>query len=352
VDTVSYTSLVGLRYPIEVAKEKNGGFRIISGFTRASAFSENFQQVHLGENYKGPKANIDPNKYEAWKLIPAVIHQPASDENELELVLGENLIRSDMNAVDVSDLLIKLKRQYEQRHPESQQGKAKKPKNGKPPETGVFQVPGFVVHIAGILGISKSSVHDYLELANLSDKVKDKIRKGEVTKSKALENYRKPKKAPESREVTTDANSSTGPSATDLSGDHEPSTTKSETNERQNIQAANKFDNDPINKTKKEDSPVNSQIPDINDSEEVRSRRAYDPDAALAAVCHSLAQVSETLRTIEAEGGCGPRFTKLTNRLLAILAELNHLASELKAASVKPLSLIWAIAMASRLARI
>jgi hypothetical protein len=164
-------SKVGLRNEIELTPAQDGQYRIISGYTRALAFLKNWRQVHTPNelNENEVISDLDSDKYSKWSRVPAKIKRPSDEYEELELAAAENLIRADMNPVDLLDLMIKMKAAYERKYPRTQHGKATKDE--------YEEQPAFTDYIARIVGKSTSWVKTILQLNMLDGDLKEVVRK-------------------------------------------------------------------------------------------------------------------------------------------------------------------------------
>jgi hypothetical protein len=126
-------SKVGLRYRPEV-KMVGDQFVPISGTTRLLCWLANYNQVRgiVDKDNLIPPADIDPDKYEKWSVVKADLLEDVSDLDSLLLTMAENVLRSDLNLMDVSKVLIQMKKEYEKIYPGSKTVTSA-------PKTGAFE---------------------------------------------------------------------------------------------------------------------------------------------------------------------------------------------------------------------
>lgn len=140
----------GILQPIVVEDRplSGGQFQIVAGHRRYEA---------------AKKAGLD--------MVPVVFAKAGADTEPEELMLVENLQRSDLNPMDKAEAMGKLKAKG-------------------------YTVP----RIAASIGLAEPTVYQYLMLLNLDEKSRQKIREGEVAASTAVSAIRETRKRQRKRE--------------------------------------------------------------------------------------------------------------------------------------------------------
>lgn len=175
---------VGLRYPPELMETDDAELVPVSGYTRIQAFKENRKQMLEGDAYKGKPISLNRKRFEEWCKIPARIVKPVDQTQALEMSAAENLLRNDMNPMDLSDLLKRLKDAYEKE-------RAKESADVKSDSAEVLRRSmNFAEYYSKILGKSKSWIYDVLQLQYLKPNDQAKVRSWELKKEQALDKVR------------------------------------------------------------------------------------------------------------------------------------------------------------------
>jgi len=140
---------LGLQSPIKLRWKDDDGYALVFGMHRLEAMKT------LG-----------------WSVLERDIHyvvESLTVEQARVAEIDENLFRHDLNPLDRAIFLAERKHIYEQMHPETAQGKAKKPKNGKSQTLRAFLPPRFSLDAANKIGMSERSIQLAIDLANRLD---------------------------------------------------------------------------------------------------------------------------------------------------------------------------------------
>ena len=153
---------VGLLHPIAV----NSNGKLITGYRRLIAAKK------LG-----------------WNKIKATLFDGLTELDEFDIELQENLKRKDFNPVELAEMLSKRKEIYERLHPEIRKGGDRKSKKFK----GRIPSFDFTTDTSQKTGISETVIKETLQLTELPEMLKDKVKSGQLSKSHALKIYRQEK---------------------------------------------------------------------------------------------------------------------------------------------------------------
>lgn len=122
---------------------------------------------------------------------------PKNELHKLDMELAENVKREDFNPMELSDGMAKRKDLYEFEYPETIRGFAggqatKEKLTGA--EREVRDKPTFVESTSKLLNMSPRTVEETLQLQNINEKDKIKVRDNKLKKSQALAIHRKEKR--------------------------------------------------------------------------------------------------------------------------------------------------------------
>lgn len=132
---------------------------------------------------------------------------PSNELQRLDMELAENVKREDFNPMELSDGLAKRKELYLFEHPETKVGATGGGVDGKGTKTKTDlsesdnSVDRFTLDTAKILNVSEAKVKETLQLQNIKEEDKQKVRDNKLNKSQALASYRKEKKIAKLKEA-------------------------------------------------------------------------------------------------------------------------------------------------------
>lgn len=199
-----------LLHPICVCENGNGGYRLIMGRLRLEAFIRNREYARgIPKNvdrdeilYINTEASycqtlplqISLDRYNYWSKIPAIILKRPTDEVESRMLfLIENLARVELHQLELSDLLCKLKVEYELKYPCTKLGFTGGGRNGNGTVTKTDfaetenPVPSFVMYISSQFRISPRKVYELLMLQHLETWRRTDFLEGKIKYTTALE---------------------------------------------------------------------------------------------------------------------------------------------------------------------
>lgn len=146
-----------------------------------------------------------------YDTIECNVINPKDELNKLDMELAENVRREDFNPMELAEGLQKRKQLYEALHPETKQGiaggLASGVSRGTKTDSVFVQEPAFVTETARKIGKSETFVKEHLQLNDIKEIDKQKIRDNVLKKSEALAKFRKEKKINEIIEKTKEIKS-------------------------------------------------------------------------------------------------------------------------------------------------
>lgn len=128
-----------------------------------------------------------------WNKIKATFFDGLTELDEFDIELQENLKRKDFNPVELAEALSRRKKIYEKEHPETKLGSTGKgrPKDRLSESDNLKD--RFTKDTAQTTGISETVIKETLQLTELPEPLKEKVKSGQLSKSRALKIYRKEK---------------------------------------------------------------------------------------------------------------------------------------------------------------
>jgi len=99
-----------------------------------------------------------------WDEIPAILIE-ATDDEARQIEIDENLARKELTALERAEFLAERKRVYETLHPETVNGKAKKPKTEKGKVANLATFARFSKDAAKSTGLGERTIQRSVELA-------------------------------------------------------------------------------------------------------------------------------------------------------------------------------------------
>ena len=99
-----------------------------------------------------------------WDEIPAILIE-ATDDEARQIEIDENLARKELTALERAEFLAERKRVYETLHPETANGKAKKPKTEKGKVANLATFARFSKDAAKSTGLGERTIQRSVELA-------------------------------------------------------------------------------------------------------------------------------------------------------------------------------------------
>jgi len=134
--------------PIEVREpDENGRYRLIAGLHRVAAA-----------------------KQLQWKAIQASVVKCTNDEARLREI-DENLVRRDLNVLDRAAFMAAREAVWNEMHPETVGGRA-----GANSRYHATQIIGFAANAAKSLGVSPTTIRDWLNIARMTACLKGELR--------------------------------------------------------------------------------------------------------------------------------------------------------------------------------
>ncbi|MDX3805122.1 MAG: ParB N-terminal domain-containing protein [Bosea sp. (in: a-proteobacteria)] len=124
---------------------------------RADASGNGLKLIVGGHRLRG--ANIL-----GWEEIPAILIE-ATDDEARQIEIDENLARKELTALERAEFLAERKRVYETLHPETANGKAKKPKTEKGKVANLATFARFSKDAAKSTGLGERTIQRSVELA-------------------------------------------------------------------------------------------------------------------------------------------------------------------------------------------
>lgn len=120
-----------------------------------------------------------------WDEIPAILIE-ATDDEARQIEIDENLARKELTILERAEFLAERKRVYETLHPETANGKAKKPKTEKAKVANLATFARFSRDAAKSTGLGERTIQRSVELAGkLSPKAVALIRGTKVADNQA-----------------------------------------------------------------------------------------------------------------------------------------------------------------------
>lgn len=99
-----------------------------------------------------------------WDELPAILIE-ATDDEARQIEIDENLARKELTALERAEFLAERKRVYETLHPETANGKAKKPKTEKGKVANLATFARFSKDAAKSTGLGERTIQRSVELA-------------------------------------------------------------------------------------------------------------------------------------------------------------------------------------------
>lgn len=245
-----------IQNPPVVIEQVNETYEVIVGGTRFLAAQLNYKQGQ-DPNFVGPKIDADMATLKLFTKITVEVHPGfASDQEKIEFILRENLLRSELSKYDQYFQFNKL---YDAANEDRARRKEKS-----------FSLNEFAAKYGPVFGMKKTSVYDLFELKAATSDEFEQLKNGHITFSNLLGTVkgRKPKTDRPPRKE--EKNSKFIPEEKLLQQDrkkeptNDPAKSKPSINENRNTPVVNEANETPISNI--ESSSENSHSENVIDT--------------------------------------------------------------------------------------